>query len=545
MTSSLITRCPACSTAFRVVADQLRLRGGRVRCGICHHVFDASAHEVPQKARASGESTPRDADPAPVASPSSPARAASPASAPRPDAGMKAPPASAPMAASAPRQASGARVEPGWHAGGAPGGGQRSEPRLAGTAPMAPAPAEPRLSGAAPTTRRPEPRLSGAAPAPRAAEPRLAGAAPASRSPEPRLTRAAPATPASRPTEPRLGAGAPAPRAVEPRLGDAAPAADTSSEPRLGAPAPLRAPAAPVGGRSEPRFASQPAPAPAGRREPHATPAEPDDEDDDTPPFVAREPVSRPAARPSAPPPRREPVAAAPARTLDDEPEHAPEASDDDETSSDDTWSAHDEWADKDPVLRPHPGVDSPELAAARGEAWPPPLLTRSGRRHSLATRLFALGLVLALLILAVQAVWWWRQPLATHVPSTRPALQMLCGWFGCELGYVRAPQRLSIESSSVQPDTSAPGGDTSQRLTLTAVLRNRANHDQPWPSLELSLTDYSDTVVIRRVLPPEAYLPASLLEQPFPAGTERPISVAIQARGVPITGYRLSLFFP
>jgi predicted Zn finger-like uncharacterized protein len=41
---SLITRCPACTTMFRVVADQLRLSDGWVRCGQCDEVFDANAH---------------------------------------------------------------------------------------------------------------------------------------------------------------------------------------------------------------------------------------------------------------------------------------------------------------------------------------------------------------------------------------------------------------------------------------------------------------------------------------------------------------------
>src|SRR5690349_5460862 len=35
------TRCPACSTVFRVTAMQLAAHGGQVRCGRCHMVFDA------------------------------------------------------------------------------------------------------------------------------------------------------------------------------------------------------------------------------------------------------------------------------------------------------------------------------------------------------------------------------------------------------------------------------------------------------------------------------------------------------------------------
>lgn len=41
---SLLTRCPACSTLFKVVADQLKVSNGWVRCGQCAHVFDASAN---------------------------------------------------------------------------------------------------------------------------------------------------------------------------------------------------------------------------------------------------------------------------------------------------------------------------------------------------------------------------------------------------------------------------------------------------------------------------------------------------------------------
>jgi predicted Zn finger-like uncharacterized protein len=40
---SLITQCPACSTMFRVVPDQLRVSEGWVRCGQCDEVFDANA----------------------------------------------------------------------------------------------------------------------------------------------------------------------------------------------------------------------------------------------------------------------------------------------------------------------------------------------------------------------------------------------------------------------------------------------------------------------------------------------------------------------
>lgn len=35
------TRCPACTTTFRVSLEQLKVRQGKVRCGRCQNVFDA------------------------------------------------------------------------------------------------------------------------------------------------------------------------------------------------------------------------------------------------------------------------------------------------------------------------------------------------------------------------------------------------------------------------------------------------------------------------------------------------------------------------
>ena len=46
---SLITRCPACQTMFRVVPDQLRISDGWVRCGQCEEIFDASLHLLPNQ----------------------------------------------------------------------------------------------------------------------------------------------------------------------------------------------------------------------------------------------------------------------------------------------------------------------------------------------------------------------------------------------------------------------------------------------------------------------------------------------------------------
>jgi len=40
---ALATQCPHCQTVFRVAHDQLKLRGGIVRCGACNEIFDGNA----------------------------------------------------------------------------------------------------------------------------------------------------------------------------------------------------------------------------------------------------------------------------------------------------------------------------------------------------------------------------------------------------------------------------------------------------------------------------------------------------------------------
>lgn len=58
---SLITRCPACQTLFKVVPDQLRISEGWVRCGQCEDIFDASQHLVQSLASLSVATVAQDA----------------------------------------------------------------------------------------------------------------------------------------------------------------------------------------------------------------------------------------------------------------------------------------------------------------------------------------------------------------------------------------------------------------------------------------------------------------------------------------------------
>lgn len=83
----LTTRCPSCNTVFRIRAEQLNQRGGRVRCGHCHTAFLALSTleempddtELPKPGSAPVPGTPAAQPmPAPVPASTAPAPAVSP-----------------------------------------------------------------------------------------------------------------------------------------------------------------------------------------------------------------------------------------------------------------------------------------------------------------------------------------------------------------------------------------------------------------------------------------------------------------------------------
>lgn len=101
------------------------------------------------------------------------------------------------------------------------------------------------------------------------------------------------------------------------------------------------------------------------------------------------------------------------------------------------------------------------------------------------------------LLLLMAQVAWMGRHMLFAHIPSMRPALLAVCETFQCEVTWPRAPDGVLIESSHF---SEAQGGG----YALQIQLKNTKNFPIATPSLELSLLDIQDQVVVRRVFTPD-----------------------------------------
>lgn len=155
-------------------------------------------------------------------------------------------------------------------------------------------------------------------------------------------------------------------------------------------------------------------------------------------------------------------------------------------------------------------------------------------------------------LMLLVQAVHHWRLEIAQRWPETRPWLEEACRSANCTVPYPRDASLISLEASELQIDH-----ERGNMLVLNLTLKNRAPYAQAFPSIELTLTDTRDQVVVRRILPPAEWLPdldrnaaqvlSSQASTPpaFPAEKEIAARLWIDAKDTGAVGYRIFVFYP
>lgn len=161
-------------------------------------------------------------------------------------------------------------------------------------------------------------------------------------------------------------------------------------------------------------------------------------------------------------------------------------------------------------------------------------------RSPGLGQAAWAAAATLLTLTVLAQGALVFRNEIALSSPEMRPALESLCAGLGCELPLPRQAADIAIESSDIQPDANREA-----YFTLHATLRNRAEFQQAWPHVEITLTDARDKALVRRVLEPTRWLPADAPKDAFPGKGEIAIRVAFEAPGVAAAGYRVYAFYP
>jgi predicted Zn finger-like uncharacterized protein len=178
------------------------------------------------------------------------------------------------------------------------------------------------------------------------------------------------------------------------------------------------------------------------------------------------------------------------------------------------------------------------EIAYEERFAW-----ANAKRKRRSWGALYGIAIPLLLLLLVAQTLFHYRDALAAYWPAGKPLLTQLCEAAGCALRPLRdvAMNYLSIESSDLQADPAHKG-----LLILTANLRSHAAWPLAYPSLELTLTDAKDDVVVRRALGPADYAggTADIGNGITPNG-EVAIKLFIDASATVQAGYRLYMFYP
>ncbi|TYC60161.1 DUF3426 domain-containing protein [Zoogloea oleivorans] len=195
------------------------------------------------------------------------------------------------------------------------------------------------------------------------------------------------------------------------------------------------------------------------------------------------------------------------------------------------------------PLARPHRS-DEPALPIEEepeeDPADAPAVSEESGVSPALRQAAWSAGATLLFLALLAQGVLVLRDEIVQSTPQMRPFMESLCAGLGCELPLPRDPAAIAIESSDIQPDAGREAF-----FTLHATLRNRAEFQQAWPHLEITLTDARDKALVRRVLEPIQWLPTDAPRDAFPARREVVTRVTFEAPGVAAAGYRVYAFYP
>jgi predicted Zn finger-like uncharacterized protein len=557
---ALATQCPHCQTRFRVASDQLKLRGGIVRCGACQRIFDGSAHLIDLDApAAAGDTAQAVAEAAaPVVAPPSPSAPALSLS-PSPETATEPVDASVdePVPAPAPEPAPDAQENTDAVDFGAQpvdtADVERSFEPLA-LLPGAQANVEADVEPAAAQPQDPEPpqgdvlaqavqaiaEAQADVPAPDADAP-----APQPRDPEPphgdvlapavhaivdedpaHSIRPAGIEPLPQPQDPEpphgellsssldKAAHAPQQRSerMEPRLEPVSFAAPARIEPSFDVPVDEELVAQPVRDH-EPGIDAEPA---------GAAPAVPPLADD-APPLPLRASAGADARDTAS----QAPFAAASAIP-------APRSARAKATEARARRTRLVPTRIEAPKLRV-PETDEPEFVKRSRKQ------EQTGRIRRI---LMGAGAAVLLLVLASQVVLNFRNVLAARYPGARPALEGACALLGCRVELPTQIDNLAIENgelTTLGPDTYA----------LNTLLRNQGSLVQSWPSIELELTDANDKPVLRRVFSPAEYLPQHMVNGAatgaagFAARSEQAIKLHFALDDLKPSGYHIFIFYP
>jgi predicted Zn finger-like uncharacterized protein len=192
------------------------------------------------------------------------------------------------------------------------------------------------------------------------------------------------------------------------------------------------------------------------------------------------------------------------------------------------------------------PGTETPQITAAADTTdeldaprTPADFLGTDPRAQPTPWSVRLLVLLLGTALIA-QAVYLYRSDIVAQWPPTRPAFAWLCKQLNCQLPWPARGEYLAVVGSDL---LSVPGAEA---LELNVVVRNRAAVTMELPALEVTLSDFQNRPVARKVFPPRDYrATADRIAAGLAAGADLEIKLTFEARGLAVAGFVVYPFYP
>jgi predicted Zn finger-like uncharacterized protein len=146
----------------------------------------------------------------------------------------------------------------------------------------------------------------------------------------------------------------------------------------------------------------------------------------------------------------------------------------------------------------------------------------------------------LLLVAILLQMVYFTRTSLAANHPSTKPWLQAACKALHCKVALPNDITQLTIDDADIQEHREREGV-----LVFSSVLINHGAVAQAYPMIELTLTNMADEPVLRKILKPTEYLPASAKATAgLAAQQEQAVKTTLGIEEKAVTGFRVAIAY-
>lgn len=180
---------------------------------------------------------------------------------------------------------------------------------------------------------------------------------------------------------------------------------------------------------------------------------------------------------------------------------------------------------------------DAPKKERETSRGYSLPLESNTDRGNLFGKLLWSGGIVLLLAGLALQYLYYHRMGFAEE-PRLRPVLERMCRITSCQLPPQRDLAQIELGKHLVQVHPRY-----TDSLLITATLVNRADFAQPYPIVEVLMTDLEQQQVARRRFLPSEYLIGSNSEHLLPPETEVPLMLEVLDPGKNAVGFEFNFY--